>query len=89
MRNNSTSRTRAAWASLVWRMTSRLTRVWRVSTSGMAPAFRVARINWMANSSGTSIMSSRMRSFFFNSMEYLTNKLANFAYLGSVIMLWR
>ena len=44
-------------------------RVWRASTIGMAPAARAARINSMENSSGTSIMSSRMRSPFFSAVE--------------------
>ena len=38
---------------------SRPTRVCRVSTNGVAPAARAARISSTVNSSGTSIMSSK------------------------------
>src|SRR5438132_777986 len=73
MRNSSRSRTSAACWSLVSRTISRLTRVWRTSTSGMALALRTARIISMVNSSGTSIISRRTRSPFFNSVEYSTS----------------
>ena len=56
---------------------SRVTRVWRTSTSGVAPAARTARISSMVNSSGTSIMSSRTRSPFLSSVEYSTSSLAS------------
>src|SRR5258706_4778679 len=86
MRNNSRSRERLACFSSVWRTISRLMRVWRTSTTGVAPAARLARISSMENSSGTSIISSRTRSPFFSAVEYSTRSLASFLYRGSVII---
>ena len=53
-------------------------RVCRTSMTGVAPAARAARISSIENSSGTSIMSSRTRSPFFNWVEYSTSNVASF-----------
>lgn len=69
MRRSSMSWTSLACFASVAFNTSRVMRLWRTSTMGVAPAARTARINSTVNSSGTSIMSRRTFSPFFMSVE--------------------